>query len=500
VDAAAPPLPAAELERLPQWRDGAALVALRGHSEGEGEGPVVGVVAVRPTRGGGLSGLLLGWSIPAALLAVAAAAVCAFRGRPRREYTAAALLLGLAAYADVRSAARHSTDDWLVATRLLMQEAATRLPGPRIRVALAELAPVALDADLVWGDSATQKPRRIRIGGTERAVVAARLGSGRWADVRASPAEAFTSVWLAGLLGLALVGPLGVAALAWAERTPARPRRETATAWGFLAPAGLHLAVFSLGPMLFALYLSVHGSSAGFLEPVRPYVGLANVRAVVRDPLVWVSFGKTLLYTLYVPVSMVLALAVALVLSRPGRVAPVLRAAFVLPFMSSVVAVALAWGSFSGSGSRDWLGSPRTALLVVMLLSVWMQVGCQMMVFVAGLQGIPVTYLEAARVDGANAWQRFWRVTFPLLRPVTLFVLVTGVIGAVQMFTYIYVLTGGGPLHATDVVMRRLYQTAWDSLEFGRASALALLVFMLLLGVTWVQFKLLAGRRTVEHA
>jgi len=499
VDAAASPLPPGELERLPRWREGAALVPLRGPPLDE---PIVGAVAIRPAGRGGLEELLLSWAFPAALLAVAAAAGVAFRGRSRREFVAAALLLGLAAYADVRGAARRSTNDWLTASRLLMQEAATRLPGPRIRVTLADLAPIALGADLVWADSATQKPRRVRIRGTARAVVAARLGSGRWADVRTSPAEATVSVWLTILLGIAVVGPLGFAALQWAERTPARPLGETVTAWGFLAPAGLHLAVFTAGPMLFALYLSVHGSSGGFLEPVRPYVGFANFRAVLGDPLVWASLGHTALYALYVPVSMVLALAVALVLSRPGRVAAVLRAAFFLPFMSSVVAVGLAWQSLFSMGppSRDVLGSQRTALLALMVLSIWMQVGYQMMVFVAGLQRIPPAYLEAARVDGANAWQRFWRVTFPLLKPVTLFVLVTGVIGAFQVFTLVYVLTGGGPLNATDVVTRRFYETGWASLEFGRASAVSLLVFVLLLGVTWAQFKLLAGRREVEHA
>ena len=498
MDAAASPLPPSELERLPDWRDGTALVPLRGPGDGE---KVVGVVAVRPV-GRGFGGLLLSWGFPAVLLAVAAAGGVAFRGRPRREYVAAALLLGLAAYADVRGAARRSTDDWLTATRLLMQEAATRLPGPRIRVVLADLAPIVTGADLVWADSVTQRPRRTRIRGTERAVVAARLGSGRWADVRTSPAESSISVWLAILLGITLVGPLGFAGLHWAEQTTGRPLRETVTAWGFLAPAGLHLAVFTAAPMLFALYLSVHGSSAGFLEPVRPYVGLANFRAVLGDRLVWASLGTTALYALYVPASMVLALAIALVLSRPGRVAAVLRAAFFLPFMSSVVAVGLAWQSFLSIGPppRDWLGSPRTALLALIVLSIWMQVGYQMMVFVAGLQRIPPAYLEAARVDGANAWQRFWRVTFPLLKPVTLFVLVTGVIGAFQMFTLVYVLTGGGPLNATDVVMRRVYETGWASLEFGRASALSLLVFVLLLGVTWAQFRLLAGRREVEHA
>jgi ABC-type sugar transport system permease subunit len=139
-------------------------------------------------------------------------------------------------------------------------------------------------------------------------------------------------------------------------------------------------------------------------------------------------------------------------------------------------------------------------LLVVMVLSIWTQLGAQMMIFVVGLQRIPDTYLDAARVDGAGPWQRFRRVTFPLLKPITLFVLVTGVIGAVQMFTYVYVLTGGGPLHATDVIMRRVFEVGWDSLEFGRASALSLLVFVLLLGVTAVQFKLLVQEGRVGHA
>ena len=501
VDAAAAPLPPGELERLPRWREGAALVPLAGPTDDE---PIVGVVAVSPSRRSGLAGLWPGWAIPAALLAVAAAAGVGFRSRPRRDYLVAALILGLAAYADVRNAARRSTNDWLTATRLLMQEAATRLPGPRIRVTLADLAPIGLGAELVWADSATQTPRRTRIRGTELAVVAARLGSGRWAAIRTTPAERFTSIWLVALLAIALVGPLGTTALQWAQRTPARSVRETGAAWAFLAPAGLHLAVFSVGPMLFAFYLSVHGASGEFLEPARPYVGLANFRAVVRDPLVWASLGRTALYALYVPVSMILALAVALVLSRPGRLAAVVRAAFFLPFMSSVVAIGLAWQSFLSIGPpplpRDWLGSERTALLALMVLSIWMQVGYQMMVFVGGLQRIPPVYLDAARVDGASAWQRFWRVTFPLLRPVTLFVLVTGVIGAFQMFTLVYVLTGGGPLRATDVVMHRFYQTGWNSLEFGRASALSMLVFLLLLGVTWGQFKLLAGRREVEHA
>jgi ABC-type sugar transport system permease subunit len=146
----------------------------------------------------------------------------------------------------------------------------------------------------------------------------------------------------------------------------------------------------------------------------------------------------------------------------------------------------------------NWLGDRRTALVAVMLVSVWMQLGYQLTVFLAGLRAIPPAYLDAARVDGASAWQRFWRVTFPLLRPVTLFVLVTGLIGAFQVFALVMVLTGGGPLGVTDVIVYRIYRTAWEVLQFGDASALALLLCALLFGATWAQLKLLDRR--VEHA
>src|SRR5213596_3790567 len=152
----------------------------------------------------------------------------------------------------------------------------------------------------------------------------------------------------------------------------------------------------------------------------------------------------------------------------------------------------------AGLGPVNWLGDPKTALLAVMLVSVWMQLGYQLTVFLAGLRAIPQAYLDTARVDGANAWQRFWRVTFPLLRPVTLFVLVTGIIGAFQVLALVMVLTGGGPLGATDVIVYRIYRTAWELLQFGDASAMALLLFAVLFGVTWAQLKLLDRR--VEHA
>jgi len=241
-------------------------------------------------------------------------------------------------------------------------------------------------------------------------------------------------------------------------------------------------------------------------------VGLDNFVTLAHDPLVWVSVRNTLLYTLHVPVAMAIALTIALLLRRRGNGTTLGRLVFFLPYASSVVAVALVWqwlyhpefGLFNwvarslGWEPVDWLGDPSTALLAVMIVSVWLQVGYQMLLFLAGLQAIPQDYIDAARVDGANAWQRFWRVTFPLLRPVTLFVLVTGIIASFQVFTLVYILTGGGPLHATDMIVFRIYQMAWEFLQFGGASALSLVLFVLLFAATWIQFRLL-GRR-VEYA
>jgi ABC-type sugar transport system permease subunit len=523
VDATAAPLPAAELASLRReaggrWQDGRALMPLIDPGCRE----VVGAVAIRVVRGrsvGDAAAQLLRWAFPAALLAVVVAAGAAAGRRPPGHYTVAALLLGLAAYADVRGAARRVTDRWLAETRLLLQEAATRLPTPRTRVALSVLAPLAAaegtgagrgggrgNADLVEADSTTPTPRRVRVAGAPYAVVAARLGAGRWVEVRAAPAEASTAGWLLLLTGLALCGPLALRGLRWVELAAHRRQelRETATAWAFLAPAGLHLALFSFGPTLYTLYLSMHAG------------GFANFAAVLRDRLLWISLRNTVVYSLYVPVSMAIALVIALLLNRAGggarRAVRLLRAAFFLPCVASVVGAALVWQwmyhpdfglvnyllSLVGAGPYDWLGRPRTALIALMLLSIWAQVGYQMAVFLAGLEGIPQAYLDAARVDGATAWQRFRRITLPLLRPVLLFVLVTGVIGAFQLFTYVYVLTRGGPLHATETVVYRIYQTSWEFLQFGSASALSVCLFALLFGATWLQFKLLG--RAVEYA
>ena len=523
VRATAGSLSAATMAALRQqsgvlWWNGAALAPL----QDKGARDVVGAVAVAGRPGGEVwrRGALGGIAVPALILAIVLAFGATHPAARRpviRAHGAVALLVGVAAYANVRAVARDNTDQWLEQTRLLVQEATARLPTTDLAQLATTLRPVARaggeGADLrPGGDSAAVRVRRVRFAGEPEAVVAIRVGWGRWLALRTLPGETTTGGWLWLCLALAGLSPAVAALRRWLERSRARPLRlrETLTAWGFLAPAAAHLAVFSFAPILFALYLSVHRWSLG--ESAKPFVGLENFGRVLRDPLVWISLRNTVLFTVQVPITMAIALGLALLLRRHSLISRIARTAFFLPYVSSVVAIALVWQwlyhadfgalnwalSALGLGPVDWLGNPRTALAAVMVVSIWTQVGYQMVVFLAGLQGIPDAYLDAARVDGANAWRRFWRVTFPLLKPVTLFVLVTGIIGSFQVFTTVYVLTGGGPLHATDVLAYRIYQSAWGLSQFGSASALSLLLFAILFWVTWTQFKLLGKR--VEYA
>jgi len=328
------------------------------------------------------------------------------------------------------------------------------------------------------------------------------IAVGRPAALRAPPP------WRAAVtVPMAILTALALLLLRGGARLTERRRGEIVTAWAFLGAPLLHLAAFSIIPVAFTVFLSFHRWD--LLSAARPFVGLDNYRELARDGLFWTTLRNTALYALYVPITMVLALGLALLLDRGRRGQRLLRAIVFLPYVSSVVAVGLVWqwmfnadfGLINGAlravglGTADWLGDPRTALAAIIVVTVWTQVGYQMIVFLAGLQGIPGVFLDAATVDGASPWQRFRHVTLPLLRPVILFVLVTGVIAGFQVFTLVYLMTEGGPLHSTDVVVYRIYQTAWEFLRFGYASAMAVVLFLLLLLATILQFRLL-GRRT----
>lgn len=381
---------------------------------------------------------------------------------------------------------------------------AIRMPGV-VETQLSQAVPGLRVAMFRDGLEAAPGRREARDGWAVRRV---ELPSGRVLELGLPAREAqlggLTLRLGAGVLLLGL--GLGFAAWGGAARARRRAYRETLTAWGFLAPALGHLAVFAFAPLAFAGWLALH--RWGLVEPVRPFVGLDNFREILSDGAFWHSLGVTALYGLYVPVTMVVSLAAALVLDRSGLRVRLVRTVLFLPFISSVVAVALVWQwmyqpdyglinyllRLVGMSGPDWLGDPRTALPALMLLSVWVHLGYQMVIFLAGLQAIPAVYHDAARVDGASAWQRFRRITLPLLRPTVLFVLVTGTISSFQVFTFVSVMTEGGPLHATDVIVYRIYQEAWEFLRFGTASAMSLVLLAILLVVTWLQFRWL-GRK-----
>ncbi len=311
----------------------------------------------------------------------------------------------------------------------------------------------------------------------------------------------FWSLWL-------LAGLLFFAALAMVRHLSRPVHLKTAlTGLGFILPSFLHLLIFSFIPIAFAFYISFHIWS--ILSPEKPFIGLDNYREVFASRDFWNSLKNTSLYVLHVPVGMAVSLMLALVMNRknlPGL--GLFRTLFYLPSITSFVAIAIVWQwiynpefgllnyvlSKMHLGPYPWLNSPKTALLSLMLMAIWLQAGYQMVIYLAGLQNIPEYLYEAAKIDGANRLQLFWRITFPMLKPTSFFILVTSLIGSFQVFTQIYVMTEGGPLKSTDVVVYHIYKNAWDFLRMGYASAMSFVLFFIIMALTLLQFHFMRRR------
>jgi multiple sugar transport system permease protein len=279
-------------------------------------------------------------------------------------------------------------------------------------------------------------------------------------------------------------------------------RRSTVLAYVLLGPSLFGVVTFMLLPLLVVLWLSLHRWD--LLGPIE-YVGDENWRSVLSDS----AFGNSLLVTLtfvaiVVPTQTVLGLMVAALLARGLPGTGLFRTMFVVPWISVPLAIAVLWrwilapsdGVISTLlGHRiEWLTDPGLALPVVSAVVIWSNVGYVALFFLAGILAIPAEIHSAARTDGANGWQRFWRITLPMLRPTTFFVLVTGVISAAQVFDTVYALTGGGPKHRTDLVAHRIYAEAFGAAAIGRAAVMAVVLFVILVSITIVQH-LYLGRR-----
>lgn len=275
----------------------------------------------------------------------------------------------------------------------------------------------------------------------------------------------------------------------------AQRRRTTATAYALLAPSLFGVVAFMLLPMLVVAWLSLHRWD--LLSPME-FVGLRNWHSVLTDP----SFGTSLVVTvvfvvLVVPVQTVLGLIAAALLARGLPGSGFFRTLYVLPWICAPLAIAVLWrwilaptdGAVSALLGRQvgWLTDPTLALPVVSAVVVWTNVGYVTLFFLAGILNIPEDVHNAARTDGATAWQRFRHITLPMLRPTLFFVLVTGIISAAQVFDTVYALTGGGPQNRTDLVAHRIYAEAFGTAAVGRAAVMAVVLFVLLVGVTIVQ-------------
>jgi multiple sugar transport system permease protein len=238
------------------------------------------------------------------------------------------------------------------------------------------------------------------------------------------------------------------------------------------------------------------------------FVGLGNFRDIVTDPLFWRTLQNTIVYTLLtVPTGVIFSLAVATLLHQRVRGLALFRTAMFIPVVTSALAVAVIWKwifdydnglindvlSLLNLNQVPWLGDPMWAMIGLAIMGVWQGFGLTAVILLAALQGVPTTLLEAAAIDGAGAWRRFWSITLPLIAPAMLFVTITSFIASFQVFAQVYYMTGGGPNYGTYVMNFLIYQRAFQQNRFGSASALAYILFAIIFVVTMVQLRLGRG-------
>ena len=285
---------------------------------------------------------------------------------------------------------------------------------------------------------------------------------------------------------------------------------EHLAGWAFVAPAVILIAVFALVPIGWSLLLSLQANN--LIAPAH-YVGLANYRALTTDPQFRSAIGHTLLYTaLFVPVSVLGALGLAVALNRKIRGIRFYRLAVFVPLITSTVATGIiflwlldpTFGlvnyllNLVGLPQQQFLQDPNEALYCIVAMTVWGWLGFDVIIYLAALQGIPADLLEAAEMDGATRFSTFRTVVVPLLGPATLFLVVWSTINALQLFDEIYVSTRGGPLGSTTVIVYYLYQQAFQFFNGGYGAAIAYVLFVGVLIVTLLQ--LWIGRRRVYYS
>jgi multiple sugar transport system permease protein len=283
-------------------------------------------------------------------------------------------------------------------------------------------------------------------------------------------------------------------------------RREW-TAYLFNAPGLILFSIFTVYSVYTALMLSFHRWD--ILEPQKPFVGLQNYREVLHDGPFWEAMGHSIYFTVasIIP-TMAIGLFLAILLNSKMRGVGLFRTAYYLPAITPLVISSLIWkwiynGDYGLANYYlqkfhvidhpvQWLANPHLAMPAVIVMQVWIGVGFAMVVYLAGLQAIPGELYEAAEVDGANAWQRFWRITLPLLAPTTFFLIIVQTIWLITAFEQIFVMTNGGPPGpggATTTITYYIFTSAFRYYRMGYAAALAWTLFLLLFVLSFTQFR-----------
>jgi len=295
-------------------------------------------------------------------------------------------------------------------------------------------------------------------------------------------------------------------------------RRRQLWAYAFILIPLFFFIFIRIGPTLFAFNVSLR--EWNILSPEKPFVGLENFRKIADDfanpkSVTRKAFLNTFAYVIYgMPTQLVIALAIALMLNRISRFISLFRAIYFIPFVTSTVAIAWVWRwmyqprfgpinlflSWIGLPEQPFLYSPKQALLSITAVVVWQGLGFAVIIFLAGLQQIPEMYYEAAKIDGANRWQLFRHITLPLLNPTIVYLAVLQTISFLRMFTQVINMTrqgAGGPLNSTVTVVLHVYRQGFGSYKMGFASALTVVLFLIILIITLIQMRVLT--RPVEY-
>lgn len=283
--------------------------------------------------------------------------------------------------------------------------------------------------------------------------------------------------------------------------------QEAVTAYLFILPSLIGFGLFFLWPSLRAVQISF--TEWNLLRAPKS-VGLENYQTLLADGKFWNSMKVTGLYVLYnIPLQTVIGLFMAVVMDRVAK-SIIVRGIFVLPYLLSNVIVALIWLwmldpllgyanvllGYLGIARQPFFGSVLQALPTIAGINIWRHMGFNALLFYAGIQSIPKSLYEAATIDGAGEWRMFRNITLPLLRPVMVFVLVTSIVGSVQIFDTVAVATQGGPVDATRVVVYYIYQNAFEFFKMGYATAMSVVLFLILVVITLLQMRILRGNES----